>query len=145
MLKFSTAAYQQYLNVSWEIDELIEKLVDETAIFSSPTKYYEHPSFKTLVGMGDKIVPYLIYTATQEIGWSWVIMYLLTEITKTQPIKPENAGKFYLAIVDWLNWYNESPYANHNRYMGLVEECPRNRCDYAGSEECLCKMVRTDE
>lgn len=116
--------YQKQQVITNRIDQLLQNIHQDTAMFSTSIHTLEHDDFKKLVEMGDKIIPYLFYLITQ-YGCSQIILLLLHQITKVNPIPKEDAGKFMHSIMHWLKWFLESDYYKDERkndiYFGLVD------------------------
>ena len=81
----------------------------------------DHPDFKALVEMGDRIIPYLMHKGVNS-GFSWTILMLLGILSGETPVPEEHGGKFYLQIADWIVWFENSKYGHHDIYFGLVDD-----------------------
>ncbi|MEO6302337.1 MAG: hypothetical protein ABIP51_04105 [Bacteroidia bacterium] len=112
--------YQKQERITDFIIKHLKQINKDTGHFSTHIHTIRHESFKELVLMGDKIIPYLFHLMLEE-GGSWTYFLLLQEITKEQPVKKENYGKFIHSTIDWLQWYVNSKYYPSDIYFGLVE------------------------
>ena len=111
--------YAKCKAITNKIDMLLRNIEEDTSYLSTFHIKVNHESFKALVSMGDKIIPYLFYLGVQR-GFSWTIMLLLGSITNENPIKKEHAGKYYHSVSDWLIWFTNSKYCNSNVYFDLI-------------------------
>lgn len=120
MVETNAENYQKQKKITDEIDSLLEEIDADTAHCSTMRAMLEHPSYAKLVAMGDKIIPYLFYVATQH-GASWVHFSLFSELSKANPIPKQDLGRFDRTLMHWLRWYTENPkYQNIDVYFGLV-------------------------
>lgn len=116
--------YQKQKKITDEINAFISEIKRDTGMFSTHNHIFEHPRFKQLVEMGDKIVDYIFYLMFEH-GSDWVLLHLLNMIVKeNKPIIPkEHRGSFVNLTVDWEVWFLQSDYhKNHDIYYGLVED-----------------------
>ena len=91
------------------INNLIDKIYEETKIFSSPM-FLEHPYYKALLDMGDEILPYLFHNSISETGFSWIKLSLFANLSGENPIPEEHNGLFIHQVSDWINWFLQSKY-----------------------------------
>lgn len=103
-----------------EIDKHLRMIHHDTAHMSTHNHTVNHDSFKSLVAMGDKIIPYIFHKMTQ-YGGSWTYFLLLHEITKEQPVDSKQFGNFIKSTIAWLQWYVQSKYYPSDIYFGLVK------------------------
>ena len=115
--------YKKCLEITDNINRLLRMVAHDSGGSSTHRRIYEHASFKELVEMGDKIIPYLFHLITH-YGGSWTILLLLSEIAPEDPIQKDHAGKFIHLMIDWLQWYVESKYYKeiNDVYYGLIEK-----------------------
>lgn len=60
-----------------------------------------HPSYQAILGMGWKVVPFLLRDLQQNRrAWFGALSYL----TRANPIKPKDAGKMDKMIEAWVQW-----------------------------------------
>jgi hypothetical protein len=113
--------FQKQLSITSIINQHLNKIEEETGLYSFHHPKLKHASFLELVNMGDKIVNYLFYLIF-EYGSSWTILLLLDKVAQNKPeIPKEHAGKFYHQVVDWTTWYLTSEYyKNNDTYFNLV-------------------------
>lgn len=120
MVEVSAENYQKQLKITDEIWVFLSDIHNDTAAFSTHNHIYNHPKFKTLVEMGDKIIPYLFHVLTQH-GGSWIIFCALQQITHENPVSKGDHGKFVVVMKCWLEWYVNSKYIHHDVYFNLVD------------------------
>lgn len=111
--------FQKYIEIINEINRLLDKVREDTGCYSTHIHMLLHPDYQKLVDMGDIIVPYIVHLMTQS-GAHWIHFFLLKELTGAQPVPPEHAGRFTHILIDWLQWYVNSKYADTDVYNGLV-------------------------
>jgi hypothetical protein len=117
----NTENYLKFREVALEINKKLKQIEQDTGFHSSPSPTLEHKDFRSLVEMGEKIIPYIFYRGTQE-GWSWTLLLLLSEIVTEKPVLPgELAGKYMHVVHRWLGWYLDSKYSDTDIYYGLVD------------------------
>lgn len=119
-VEVSVENYQKFKVVAEEINSKLEKVREATKFHSSPRPTYEHEDFKSLVKMGDRIVPYIFYISMQE-GWDWTLLMLLGEILPEVEQPEAIAGRFMHQVHHWLGWYLSSKYSESDVYFGLVD------------------------
>ena len=121
-MNFNEVTTGNFKKSSKIVDEIVKHLAaieNDTKFYSYPDPVLNHPRYKMLIEMGDKIVPYLFHHITHN-GGSWTIFYLLYNITKQNPIPKEHSGNFNYAIIYWLQWFMDSDYyKNDDIYYGL--------------------------
>lgn len=121
----SARSYEKFCIIAERIDFLLATIKEETAGYSTHIHTLRHPYFIELVGMGDRIIPYLFKVMTQH-GASWTHFLLLHEITKHNPVPKEDIGRFDHEILHWLQWYLHSDYYKNvinDVYYGLITNC----------------------
>jgi hypothetical protein len=73
----------------------------ETAYLSSSTKIKSHAAFREVIGLGGAVVPLLLRELQGNPGlWVWA----LPEITKENPVQPEDQGNIARMTEAWLRW-----------------------------------------
>lgn len=120
-VEVSAENFQKQLEITNQINRHLNLIKEETGLYSFPNYKLKHPSFLSLVEMGDKIVNYLFHLMF-EYGSNWTILLLLDKIVKDKPqIPKEHLGNVYHQVVDWMQWYLESDYYKRNDvYFNLV-------------------------
>jgi hypothetical protein len=88
-----------------EFTKLEEKWKKETKAQSSVAAITMHPAYLDIIGMGDKAVPLILRDLKKETS-HWFIA--LRAITKSSPIKPEDAGNLKKMRDAWLKWGKEN-------------------------------------
>ena len=74
---------------------------DETRFLSSIKDICTHSSYQRIIGMGPKVLPYILKELHHETNhWFWA----LKSISDEDPIRPENKGKVERMKEDWLRW-----------------------------------------
>lgn len=112
--------HKKYLEIITEIDNCLSKIKKDTGMLSFHD-FDNHADYQKLINMGDKIIPYLFFYATQRNGFSWVILSLFSKLSGENPVQKQHYGKFMHIISDWMNWFIKSKYVNNNVYHGLVD------------------------
>jgi hypothetical protein len=74
---------------------------------SSTATMSEHPAYKEIISMGNKIVPLLLQELKKNPLY-WLLA--LNEITGVNPIKPEQRGKIKQMAEAWLEWGKNQGY-----------------------------------
>jgi hypothetical protein len=124
----SAEAYAAYSEIAAEINRHLYAIDHDPKVMysSSHNSTREHPHFKALVEMGDRIIPYLFHVLTHR-GASWTILLLLHQLVPDEnPIRDGHEGCFYGIIHDWLGWFLNSKYRERDDiYAGLVDEDKR--------------------
>jgi hypothetical protein len=118
MVEVNAENYRKQCEITERIDALLEAIDADTAYSSRMSDTLEHPAYAELVGMGDKIIPYLFHLATQH-GAAWVHFALFAELSKENPIPEKDRGRFDRTLMHWLKWYTEK-YDDVDVYYGLV-------------------------
>ena len=81
--------------------ELAERWAKETRHISSTTKMVLHPSYQSIIGMGQDVVPLLLRDLKKHRRfWFWA----LAHITNENPVPPACAGNIDKMIEAWLDW-----------------------------------------
>lgn len=120
-VEVSAENYKKQQIITDEIVALIKEIKRDTGHMSTMYHKMKHPNVQKLLDMGDKIVNFLFYLIS-EYGGDWVVFEILRQLTKQNPVKTENVGKFIHTTIDWLSWYVESDYyKNNDIYYGLVK------------------------
>ena len=112
--------FKKYLEIVTEIDDCLFNISKDTGMLSS-NDFDNHPDYQKLISIGDRIIPYLFHYATQEHGFSWVILSLFSKLSGENPIPKEHYGRFVHIISDWMNWFITSKYIESDVYHGLIE------------------------
>lgn len=119
MSETSAEKYSAFYEIANRIDQLLFEIKEDTKFHSNLNYVTSHPSYIKLIDMGEKIIPYLFRCATQH-GASWIHFALFAELSKENPIPPEDNGRFERILMHWLRWYTEnSKYQNLDVYYGL--------------------------
>lgn len=84
-----------------EFHELVDEWREGTRLTSSLTDIVLHPAYQSIIGLGPGAVP-LILRELQDrpAPWFWALSY----ITRVNPAKPEDAGRFHKMTEAWLEW-----------------------------------------
>jgi hypothetical protein len=76
----------------------------DTSHLSSVHQICAHPSYLSIIAMGEPVVPLILSELKREPNhWFWA----LEAITRTNPIKPEHRGKIRKMAEDWISWGKE--------------------------------------
>jgi type I restriction enzyme M protein len=76
----------------------------ETGMYSSISKKLKHPAYQKIIGMGEKVVPYLL-EELRERPDHW--FEALKTITGQTPVNPSERTDMKLTAKAWLNWGKE--------------------------------------
>ena len=72
---------------------------------SSTTTICMHPSYQQIIGMGEKVLPYIFEELSSEPGlWFWA----LKAITCEDPVLATNIGNIPQMTNDWLAWWEKN-------------------------------------
>ena len=76
----------------------------ETLTSSSLANVAMHPSYQRIIGLGPRVVPFILRDLHHFGGpWFWA----LRALTGENPVPPEHRGKISLMTEDWLQWGRE--------------------------------------
>lgn len=83
------------------------KWMNETGHLSSYTAIISHAAFREIVSMGEAAVPLMLRDLKERPRlWVWA----LPEITGTDPVSPDDAGKVAKMTAAWLQWGRDHGY-----------------------------------
>ncbi len=89
------------------LGELLERLSQDTGIYSGSRERANHPNVKKIVAFGDLATRYLLTKmAAGEHHWEYLI--LLRELTGENPVPPEHRGYIEAMSLDWLRWAKDA-------------------------------------
>lgn len=89
-------------NLRKEFNELKDRWVEETLLYSNPNQIYDHPNYQQILDMGEEVVPFIIEDLKKN-DHLW--FHALQHLTGQNPIKNEHRGDFNLMKQDWIDWY----------------------------------------
>ena len=73
----------------------------DTRFLSSTTKIVEHPAYREIIQMGEKVVPLMLRDLYERPRlWVWA----LAEITGEDPVPAEDQGNIARMSEAWLEW-----------------------------------------
>ncbi|WP_261251078.1 hypothetical protein [Laspinema olomoucense] len=78
---------------------------EATEMLSSITKKIKHPAYQEIIGMGDKVLPWILEELQKEPS-HW--FSALSAITKVDPVTADD--NFEQAVEAWLNWGRSQGY-----------------------------------
>jgi hypothetical protein len=85
--------------------QLAKHWSEETRHTSSWSEMISHPAYLSIIGMGERAIPYLLRELRKRPDhWHWA----LGAITRQPPIQPDE--DFDTAIARWLQWGKERGY-----------------------------------
>lgn len=91
-------------NIKDKFLDLRETWIKETGHVASPKERAIHPAYQQIIGMGPKVVPFLIRDQLENnTHWFWA----LQSITGENPIEEEHEGYIQKMAQDWKEWWNE--------------------------------------
>jgi len=73
-----------------------------TMFASSVEVAISHPSFREIVGMGEKVVPLII---SEISGKPDLLIIALQLITGADPVQERNRGRMAEMASDWIDWF----------------------------------------
>lgn len=89
-------------NVKQKFLKLRKEWFDDTAHLSSPIQSAKHPAYQQVIGMGPKVVPFLIQDQLENgTHWFWA----LQSITGENPIQENHRGNIEKMANDWNRWW----------------------------------------
>ncbi len=86
------------LNATWK---------EETRHSSKMKTRMEHPAFREIVAMGDKVVPLILAELERNGGFGFLTLH---EITGADPVPQEAVGKIGKIAAAWIAWGREQGY-----------------------------------
>jgi hypothetical protein len=96
---------------TYDLDRAFRELVAEwrSAVghLSSTTRRVQHPTYRTIIALGPKVVPLLLRELKQRPG-HWFAA--LRELTDADPVPPSDRGKIGRMTEAWLRWGEERGY-----------------------------------
>ncbi len=98
------AEYKQQI-VKHQFEEYKTEWENLTAFSSSITEIVDNNPYRSIIGLGRDVVPFIIKDLSQTQN-HW--FYALTKITGKNPIPEAHAGNVELMTKDWLSWANEN-------------------------------------
>ena len=78
-----------------------DKWLKETAPLSDPVQIFMHPSHLKIIGMGEKIVPFVLKEVERQSG-HWFVA--LEAISPVNPVQPEDEISFQRTADAWIRW-----------------------------------------
>ncbi len=100
--KSEPIAMQQ--NIEVQFDDLATEWKHSNQIISDWNQIILHPCYQRIIGLGPKVIPYILKDLKQNGGhWSWA----LQSLTGENPVADEDAGKIRKITEAWLNWGKE--------------------------------------
>lgn len=86
------------LAATWKEDVRLKSSITEIAL---------NPSYQEIIGMGSKVVPFILRELQNEPDyWFWA----LKAITGADPVKPSQRGDLKQMTKAWLDWGKENGY-----------------------------------
>lgn len=82
--------------------ELTTKWREDTKLSSSPTEVAMHPAYQRIIGLGPRILPYILREMDEGYSGHW--FWALKAITGADPVKPHDRGRVKLMTRAWLEW-----------------------------------------
>jgi len=105
------------MNKNHKVNKLLREISKETSVLSFIIP--DHPKLLEIIAIGEDAVPVLLEhvkesAVANKAGYPepydfhdyspWYAFVALGQITKVNPIKPDNAGRLYDITQDWLDW-----------------------------------------
>jgi hypothetical protein len=88
-----------------QFNKLAQRWKKETLAQSSVASITMHPAYLDIIGMGREALPLILRDLQKETS-HWFIA--LRAISKTSPVKPEEAGNLKKMRAAWLKWGKEN-------------------------------------
>jgi hypothetical protein len=89
-----------------QFSELADKWESETGFYSSPTKRFSHPAYKTIMDMGTIAVPMILNRMKRKPDdWFWALKHLAGDYDAAAGI-----DNFDGAVNAWLEWGRQRGY-----------------------------------
>jgi len=87
---------------------IFSKRWKEGVVFlSSITEACLHPDYQRIIGMGDRVIPFILRELERDPDlWFWA----LKAITGADPVEEENRGRIKQMAKDWLLWAEDNGY-----------------------------------
>jgi hypothetical protein len=83
------------------------KWTAETGYLSSYQDIVEHPAFQEIIRLGEAVVPFMLRDLNERPRlWVWA----LPEITRADPVPPEDGGNIAKMSEAWLRWGRANGY-----------------------------------
>lgn len=106
---FSLRGYTEADQLRGEFDALADQWHDETGLLSSPMQIAMHPAYQRIIGLGERVVPFILSDLRTRGGqWYWA----LRALTGAAPVPPDAAGNIRVAKAAWLAWGAAHGYTN---------------------------------
>ena len=95
-------------NIPATFEQLAAEVTEDCKMVSITDIIAAHPSYVKIIGMGEKIIPFLIKMLdVKPVFW----FKALESITGTNPVKKEHKGNIAQMVTDWKNWALSHNYA----------------------------------
>jgi len=87
--------------------ELANQYIQDIESMSSTVEMTKHPAYQKIVSMGQPVIPLMLQDLSQNpLYW----LPALRQITKENPVQPNQRGKIKQMAEAWLNWGKEKGY-----------------------------------
>lgn len=100
-----------------KFQRLVEEWKKERGVMSSITEAALCDAYQSIIGMGEKGVPFILEQLKLEGDdpdqWFWA----LSAITGADPIKDDDRGDYFKMAQAWLQWAETSEYCKHDKVM----------------------------
>ena len=88
-----------------KFNELKNKWLEDTELFSSVRDKAMHPAYQEIIGMGKIAIPMIMADLIMNNNhWFWA----LRSITGKNPVSPANRGKIKEMAFEWMWWWLEN-------------------------------------
>jgi len=88
-------------DVSYQFHGLVNEWREDIRFTSSTSKMCSHPAYLRIIGMGEKILPFILRELERE-PHHWFVA--LEAITGNDPVNQEHIGNVKKMAKDWLTW-----------------------------------------
>lgn len=101
----SNCAERDHIRV--EFERLASVWRSERRATSSSTALAMHPAYQRIIGMGERVLPFIFADLQQEEDhWFWALMAISDE----NPVSPQNRGNLHEMTKEWLDWGRKKGY-----------------------------------
>ena len=100
-------ASRQQETIGQKLYWLLSSWQKDTQYQSSLTEMYLHPAYQHIIGMGNKVIPYLLRELERNPDFYF---WALEAITGENPVQLSHMGNLEKMTQDWLTWARTNNY-----------------------------------
>ncbi len=106
-IRFRPSLFLQDRATELQFQALAQEWRREARFASSPDRMFLLPSYQRIIGMGPKVVPFILRDLRRaQDHWFWA----LAAITGENPVTPDRAGNVRAMTAAWLEWGRQQGY-----------------------------------